>query len=58
MSEQDLKISAITKKLAQLEQSKHAYETNGQYTAVIVAQMAINLYTRDLEVLCENAEKI
>lgn len=52
MSEINLKISAITKRIAKLEQSKYAYETNGDYTAAALAQLAINLYMRKLEDAC------
>lgn len=52
MSEINLKISAITKHIAKLEQRKYAFEKNGDYTAAAIAQLAINLYMRRLEDTC------
>lgn len=53
MSEINLKISAITKRIAKLELSKYAYETNGDYTAAALAQIEIILYSKRLDELCE-----
>lgn len=52
MSVTNIKISAITKNIAKLEQRKYMYEQMGDLTAATIAQLAIKIYTEDLDRLC------
>ncbi|MFY0760219.1 hypothetical protein AB1K32_15215 [Metabacillus dongyingensis] len=58
MSVNDMKIKALTNRIAGLRQKQNEYQKNDDHVLVAMAEFTIMIYTRDLQDLIEEGEAV